>query len=197
MKLISFFLLFLAGTCFAAIELGGQYGYNQQIYGVEESSTVSQNGTASLAIFPFGFLGFELSYSKGRNTITNNNSEVISTVTIVSDKQIVDFEAYGAGIKLILGNRNSVFLPMLGFGYSKQFQQSSTRIIYNDGTEKISTTKDPELEVDSSYASFNLRIQLARSLGLTLGAKTIVPKNKFSDAQNNFSFQAGLSWLIL
>ena len=85
---------------------------------------------------------------------------------------------------------------MLGFGYSRQTQQTSTRTLYNDGADKVIDEKGQELEVDSSYASFSLRIRLIHTLGLTLGAKTIVPKNEWGDAENNFTFTGGFSWFI-
>ncbi len=196
MKLL--FILLFSFKAYSFFEVSGNYSYSQQIYGTSDSSTVSQSGTASISFYPWRFVGLEFFGTQGRDKIINNESVSDGTVTIVSDKQVVYTSSYGAGLKIIFGTREQRILPSIGFGYSKQYQQTSSNLVYNSGSGDVTVpeSKGEKLEIDSSYASVNIRIRLIHTLGLTLGARTIVPKNKWSDAERNFTFTGGLSWFI-
>ncbi|MBD65703.1 MAG: hypothetical protein CME62_10885 [Halobacteriovoraceae bacterium] len=207
MKLFILFLFVISTSSWAYVDLSLNYTKSiRKVEGIETDEnpnpgaavTTSEGVSVNWAWFMWEYTALELNYSQSEETLVDDRKVQIDDTTIHEIQNIVVTEVTGVGIRQAFASRKAAIIPTLSIGYA-QFATSG-RTLYDaenaSGTRSdIEVTQDREV-FSSSYAAFSLRFRFTELLGLTLGAKTVMPEFETKEAENNLTYTAGLSWIF-
>jgi hypothetical protein len=161
--------------------------------------TTTSGYTINWAWYIWEYTALELNYSESKQQLVDNRQAATDdeTLTIKNIDSTILTQVSGVGLRQSFANRKARIIPSLSLGYAKYTTSGLSRYVLDDsGTEKeLEIEKDKEV-FSSSYASISLRIRFTQFMGLTLGAKTIMPEFDTSEAANNVTYSAGLSYVF-
>ncbi len=201
------FLIFLFGlfltthSSYALIELSGEYGLSQQVYGSQRNNSIESTSVgASVALYLFDYTAIELNYNQAE-TVTDENTTLSIDDTYDLTKQVntIQIYSYGIGIRQAFASRKARFRPSISLGYARQFTSDSTtaHFLNNDTGATFSITNaGSKSRYDSVFGSFNLEIMLTRTFSIRGSVKTIFKAFEFSRAQDNMKYLVGFSWYL-
>ncbi|MAF77581.1 MAG: hypothetical protein CME60_05410 [Halobacteriovoraceae bacterium] len=204
LKSFLFFLfsfLILVPKSHALIELSGEYGLSQQVYGSQRNNNIESTTIGgSIALYLFDRTAIELNYNQ-TETITDENRVLSIDDTYNLTKQIntVQIYSYGIGIRQAFASRKSRFRPSLSLGYARQFTSDSTTAYFTntDTGENFSISNaGSKSRYDSVFGTFSLEIMLTRRFSLRGSVKTIFKAFEFNRAQDNMNYLFGFSWYL-
>lgn len=200
--LIFLFGLFLAThSSYALIELGGEYGVSQQVYGSERTNTIESTTTgASVALYLFDYTAIEFNYNQ-TETITDENRtlSIDSNYDLTKQVNTVQIYSYGVGIRQAFASRKARIRPSISLGYARQFTSDSTTAFFKNvnTNETFSiTSAGSKFRYDSVFGSFNLEVMLTRTFSIRGSVKTIFKAFEFNRAQDNMKYLVGFSWYL-
>lgn len=209
---VACFLLF-SHKAHALIDLSVNYSYNRSVFREEETElnptpenaiSTTQGWSVVLAWYLWEYTALEVNYSESTYRLEDRRDAISSDgITIRSVDSIVLSRSTGAGIRQAFASRKSWIIPMISIGFAKLTTSGSTtyNIEYTDATtgqvteDEITIEEDTQVQ-NSGYATFPLRFRFSRSMGVTLAVKTIVPEFEWDRAEDNMTYQAGLSWVF-
>jgi hypothetical protein len=201
-----FFILWVGSIGFipranALIELSGDYGLSQQVYGAQRNNNIESTTVgASVALYLFDYTAIELNYNQ-TETITDDNTtlSIDSTYDLTKQVNTVQIYSYGIGIRQAFAGRNSRFRPSMSIGYARQFASDSTVAHFrNNDLGSTFTISDVEekTRIDSVFGSFSLEIMLTQTFSIRGSVKTIFKAFEFNRAQDNMKYLVGFSWYL-
>ena len=199
-----FFLsLFILSTSssFALIEISGDYGLSQQVYGADRNNDIESTTIgASMALYLFDYTAIEVNYNQ-TETITdeNNTLSIDGTYDLTRQVNTVQIYSYGIGIRQAFASRKARFRPSISLGYARQFTSDSTVAYFrNNDTGNSFSISDVEQKsrFDSVFGSFALEIMLTRTFSIRGSVKTIFKAFEFDRAQDNLKYLVGFSWYL-
>lgn len=211
MKVVFLFLsLLIAGDAYSYVDLSLSYSQStRRVEGVEtdlnpdpgDAITTSKGYSVNWAWYLWDRLAIEVNYGSSSERIVDDRSvSQISdgkTTTINQLDSVIETETIGAGLKLAFADRKAVIIPSLSLGYAKyKTSGKATYDITIDGTDIIFEQEEDEETFNSSYAQASIRFRFTEYIGLTIAAKTVMPDFETSEAANNITYQAGLSWVF-
>lgn len=183
-------------------EVGGNFGYDKQVYGTNrENSVTGRTYSGSLAFYLFQYTALELTYSENdRRTMETRNLAIEGTdFSLVSASNKVKSYYYGIGFRQQLGPKRAFLVPLISIGYAKQFIEGTSEFTYeNDNNGMIISQKfeDPRQRIDSVFATFSLKLSLTRTISLNGTIKTVFKAFEIDRARDNMRYTAGLSWIF-
>jgi hypothetical protein len=180
-------------------ELNGSFGYSKQVYGDQrQNSFVERSYSSSFAVFFLTYTAVEFNYSEQEDIITEKDTIQIDTNTsIVSIQNKVLTNVYGIGIKQSLASLQSFIVPMFGLGHAKQKKSGGTAYTIRDNNgDRIYEVPRSSKTVDSTFASFTLKVNLSKRMAITGMVKTIFPSFEWNRARDSIKYEAGLSILF-
>lgn len=204
------FLLFtvFAINAQAYVDLSLSYTHSvRKVEGVEtdanpepgSAQTISNGYTLNWAWYIWEYTALELNYASTTEQLIDDREAVSSdgSLTIKKIDSTVITQVNGVGIRQAFASRKATIIPSIAIGYAQYTTSGATKYTVDDnGTEEeIEVEKDKEV-FSSSYAAFSLRFRFTELMGLTLGAKTIMPDFDTDQASNNVTYSAGFSWVF-
>lgn len=198
------FGLIVSNHVFSYVDLGVNYSYNQQIIDADknlsgEAVSVTKTISAYWSWYIWEYTALEFSYSRSDNNMTDNRpiQDDSASFVIKEVENKVTTEVQGIGLRQSFANRKARFIPSLGLGYARVVERGITHYTVNTGGADQRLTQENEEEVySSSYMTVSFRIRLTELMGITVGAKTVVPEFDLSDAEKNLTYNAGFSWIF-
>ncbi len=190
----------ISSFAWGAVEIGGNFGYDRQIYGEDRASkVVSRTYSGFWAWYLFSATAIELNYTQNEN-ITTQNAKYIDndgdTVYISLQEKVLS-NVYGIGIRQGLSGNKARIQPMISLGYAKQFVRSSTNTTYSlNGVSAYYYEKDPSQRSDNVFAAFILKLYLSKRFSLNGSVKTVFRAFEFDEAEYNLKYLAGFSWIF-
>jgi len=183
-------------------ELDLDFGYDKQIYGTNrENSIVSRSYSAGVSAYVFSTTAIDFNYSYSKDITTNNDQYNISGYTVdhVSDQSRVTTTVYGIGLKQMLAPKGSWIMPLISFGYAREFVTSQSDATYkNTATDVlfVYNSLDSKQIQNSVFGSFILQFHLTDALSLKGSIKTLFPAFDYNKARDNIKYSFGFSWLF-
>ena len=208
---IFFFFLYTLGgplggkarEAWALTELGLDFSYGKQFYGVNRQNTSVQRGySGSMALYLLSFMALELNISEQRKSFTEVFQIPIPgfNVTKKGAETRINSTLYGAGLRLALTTSPRAFLrPLVSFGYAKQLIVYENEGTYrNDSNGEVFVLSSPQEKIreDSIFASFMLQLKMARQVALKLAIKTVFPSEEMDKAKDSILYSAGLTFAL-
>ncbi|MCT4641742.1 MAG: hypothetical protein N4A33_05540 [Bacteriovoracaceae bacterium] len=208
MRFVLLFILSMSSAlCY--VDLGVNYSYSKRkVDGVEVNGSmngqaVSESATisANWAWYIWSYTALEFNYSKTKGQIVDTRQIEITdgsdTFTIKKSVTKTQTEVKGVGIRQSFAKKTAKIVPSLAIGYAVLTTSAQRELLVQIGSSQISSPDEiPEESTASSYATFSLRFQFTKLMGITLGAKAVMPDMEFEEAKNNMTYSAGLSWIF-
>jgi len=198
--LLSILIFSFSPGLLAITEIGGDFGYDKQLYGTKnESSFVTRTYSGTVAIYFYNWTGIEFNYSNVENINTDNGVSEITEYNVeqISKQSRIRTEVWGVGIRQALADQGSFVKPMVSLGYAKQTDTYSSEATYegiSTGDRIVYRIPSERRKCDSVFAAFILQIKLIRGLSLKGSVKSIFPAFEFDKASDNLKYLAGFSW---
>jgi hypothetical protein len=194
----------------AYVDLGLNYSFSKRRVEAVETDidpdpgaavTTTSGYTVNWAWYLWEYTALELNYSESRQQLLDDREAVTEdgTLTITNIDSTLVTQVSGVGLRQAFANRKARIIPSISLGYAKYTTSGLSKYVIIDNGTKVE--KELEIEKDkvvssSSYAAVSLRIRFTQFIGLTLGAKTIMPDFDTSEAENNVTYSAGLSYVF-
>jgi hypothetical protein len=208
-RVLLIFIFLFSSSAFAYVDLNLQYSFTKRrIEGVGPVGSTEDPGEAitnttgyyvNWAWYMWEYTALELNYSSSQEQLidTRITATTDETVKIQKIDSVVITNVQGAGIRQSFASRKSTIIPSLSIGYAKMTTSGTTKYLLDvSGTEQsISLERDKET-YNSSYATFQIRIQFTQLMGFVIAAKTVMPDFDTKQAQNNLTYTAGFSWIF-
>ncbi len=201
-KYLLLILFLLSINAQALCELGFDFNYNRQVYGLDmKNKLTNRTYLTSLAIYIFSTTALEINYSNNTRITTENNDVAItgSTFKVSSVQNTVDNKIYGVGIRQALLPSTFRFRPMVSIGYARRFTQDSTHYTFHDTStgNSFGFTDGPvKIRDDSVFAAFILQWRLAQTFSIKGSMRTVFPAFQTARAKDYVEYMAGLSWFF-
>jgi hypothetical protein len=191
-----FTILFYSGTAFGSVELGGRFGLDRKVYGVQRDNKInSETYSGFISLYFFSTTALEFSLSRTKDLTVEKEDVTVDTNLILDElTRKVETEVRTVGLKQLLVPAKWRVQPLIAIGYAKQIVKSETEYKFiSNGTEITSVNTDPKQEFDSTFASFILKIYLGKKISLSGSVKTIFQDSDYDNARNNIKYLVGLS----
>lgn len=202
LKFIPIFFLFFGPKAYALYELGFDFNYNRQVYGLDQKNKLTNRAyMGSLALYLFTSTAIEINYSDSlRKTIENNSVPISgSTFNVTSVENNVNTRVYGLGIRQALLPSRFRLRPLISLGYARRFTYDSTTYNFYDNStgRNILYTEGPyKMRDDSVFAAFILQLKLGQAFSIKGSVRTVFPAFQTSRAKDYIEYMAGLSWFF-
>ncbi len=208
MKSVILFFLFFCQSAYAYVDLNLSYTFSmRQVDGIEtdanpdpgSAKTTSSGYVLNWAWFVWEYTALELNYSQTTQKMVDDRELATDDDSIIIKQRdsTVITQVSGVGIRQAFASRKSRIIPSLAIGYAKYTTSGTSKItLDNAGTEVELEDEQDTQESSSSYATFSIRFRFTQLMGLTLAAKTVMPDFDTSEAGNNVTYSAGLSWVF-
>lgn len=199
MKYFLLILFFVSVNAHALFELGVDFTYNRQVYGLDlKNKLTNRTYMTSLAMYLFSTTAIELNYSSSNRTTTENNAVAISGTTyqVTSVQNNVDNKVYGLGIRQALLPARFNFRPLISLGYARRFTEDSTQYTFKDTVtgETTSYSDGPtKARDDSVFAAFILQWRIGPAFSIKGSVRTVFPAFQTERAKDYVEYMAGLS----
>lgn len=162
-----------------------------------ELTTESKTISATWAWYIWEYTALEFNYSKSEESQLNTRSFTDGTVTFNRIKSVTITEVKGAGLRLSFAKRRAFIVPSLSAGYALLTTSGDIEYDYEvSGTQRSLTNPVEEETSSSSYVTAGLRINFSKYMGLSITGKSVMEDFKFSEADKNITYLAGLSWIF-
>jgi len=186
---------------YALVELSGEYGISQQVYGSLRNNNIeSKTAGASVALYIYDYTAIELNYNQSETITDENNTLAIdSTYDMTRQINTINVYSYGVGIRQAFSSRKARFRPSISLGYARQFTSDSTMAYFrNNNTNQTFSVigNSKRSRFDSVFGSFHLEVMLTRVFAIRGTIKTIFKAFEFNRAQDNMKYLVGFSWYI-
>lgn len=201
-------IMMISSASYSYVDFNLSYSFSmRKVEGVDESGEVSdENGSAvttsngygvNIAWYIWEYTALELNYSETTEVLRDDREASSGDITIKELESEVKTKVAGVGLRQSFASRKSRIIPSISLGYAKYTTSGVSRYLLDDnGTERKLEIEQDQQEFSSSYASASLKFRLTKFMGLTLGAKTIMPDFDTSQASNNVTYSAGFSWIF-
>ena len=208
MKILSLLIILISSNVYSYVDLNLSYTHSiRKVQAVEtdanpdpgEAITTSQGYSLNWAWFMWEYTALELNYASTTQKLLDDREAATSDASVTINKvdSTVITEVSGAGIRQAFASRKARIIPTIAIGYAKYTTSGTTKYtLNNSGTEEVIEIEQDKEVFNSSYASFSLRFRFTQLMGLTLAAKTVMPDFDTSQASNNVTYSAGLSWMF-
>ena len=184
------------------VELGGNFGYDQRVYGDDrQNSFVERTYSASTALYFFTFTAVELDYNIDQQITGEHNTYPLDGLgySVIGRNANLETTSYQIGIRQALARPDLMIVPSLSLGYAKQFVESSGEIyIENDTTKSvlIIPSQSVKRRYDSVFGAFQIKVKITGNMYINGSIKTSFPYFEYNQAKNFIRYQAGFSWLF-
>lgn len=194
-------LLLISLNAFSITEFDFNFGYEKSRFGADrQNKSVSRSYGGSIAFYFFNLTAIEFNYSQNEDeTIVNNDTTNATNLVISSETSSLITKTYGVGLRQALAPKTSFLIPSVSLGWARQFfTDRSTATILNktDSSKTIYDSGESKVSYDSVFAAFALKIRITQTMSLKGGVKTAFKAFEFSEAKNQVSYSAGLSWIF-
>jgi hypothetical protein len=211
-KWISLLFIFTSLHVSAYVDFNLNYSFSQNIVdGVENSKiedtkndpgrarSITKTYSAVWAWYIWEYTALEFNYTHSENEVIDERSNISADQTLIINKVKSDVitTVQGVGIRQAFAGRNATLLPSLSIGYAQMTINGTSiyTITNNDVRETIKVDQATQ-RINSGYVAFSLRYRMTELMGISLGAKTVIPEMDMSKAQNNMTYFAGFSWIF-
>jgi hypothetical protein len=198
----------LSTSALAYVDLSLNYTFSKSRVAADETDeepdpgaavTTTQGYSAVWAWYIWEYTALEFNYSETTRHLLDDREAATDddTLTIKKIDSTMMTEVAGVGIRQSFANRKARIIPSISLGYAKYTTSGVSKYLLDDnGTEEeIEIEKDKEV-LSSSYAAVSIRFRFTQFMGLTLGAKTVMPDFETDKAADNMTYSAGLSWVF-
>ncbi len=199
MRIALIFLLFpLCANAF--IEIGGNFGYEKQVFGTDDQNdSITRTYAATWAWYFSSYTAVEFNYSVSQEETTSRETIDYEDwdVSISKIFNEVNTTVYGIGIRQAFAGKNAFMRPLLSIGYARQVETSHQDITFLDEISGESLTvpyPQSRTDYDSIFASFSLQFKITQLISLKGSINTIFPAFQFDQAKNNLKYLAGFTW---
>ena len=199
---ISTLFIFLFSTkLLALVELGGSFGYDKTIFGVDRTnSEIKRTYSGMIAFYLWDRVALEFNYSESEDLIKQKFSpDLDEDYSMISLNNTIDTQVFGAGLRFSLTNKKSRIVPMFSLGYAKQLVKNSTDYTFyitdSDSTAEVSYRADTQ-KYNSVFGSFILQLRLTQRFMLKASIKTFFPAFEFDKARDSVNYLVGFTWYL-
>ncbi|RLA61130.1 MAG: hypothetical protein DRQ89_11810 [Epsilonproteobacteria bacterium] len=199
--LILILFLFSSSAHSFYTEIGANYSFQREVYGVDYESKLNENTLlTSVAFYFFSLTGLEIGYSWRKvdnldKTVSLLNNDRYQT----GYRRTLNVQNFSVGISQYFNSTKAILRPGIGAGFTRRITEDGGYTdIYDDNTDEAyrlerDTTKTTS---DLIYVLASLKFRVVEGLFLSGSVRTLFSPKKYDDAQNNLRFFVGFSWLF-
>lgn len=183
LTLLSIFIALPTQAGFFELSALGSYRKNTVS---EDSKTVTQSATGSVAYYFFENSAFEVSYTKGTYELWGRGNV---GGTVVDLYQLTEFEILQGDLVFTFADRKAPFQPYIKVGMAKRTQD----IVFIQ--DNIRTEFD---QSEGKYLSYGVgfKVMLTQTISLKLGYNSFKGPLGEDSQSTDDSYRGGLSWLF-
>jgi hypothetical protein len=183
-------------------EIDGDFSYNKQIYGANKNnSIVSRAYSAGFSNYIFSTTAIDFNFTYSKDITSNNDRYNITGYTVdhTADQSRVVTSVYGVGVKQMLAPKGAFLVPIISFGYAREFVTSDSDSTYLNTATSTSfkyTASTSKAVYNSVFGTFMLQLHFTEALSFKAAVKTLFPAFEFNKAKENLKYSVGFSWIF-
>lgn len=200
--------LLISFDALAYVDLNLSYTYSlRRVKGIETSTnpdpgealSTTSGYTINWAWYIWEYTALEFNFGETTQRLKDDREIATDddTLTILELDSTLVTQVQGVGIRQAFASRKASIIPSISIGYAQYTTSGKTKYsLDRNGTDDTLTVEKDKETFNSYYAGVGLKFRFTQLLGLTLAAKTVLQDLDTSEAGDNVTYSAGLSWVF-